>query len=77
VAGVVTADVVAEIATGLPTLLVQGTPCMRVEAEALGAEAPGERPILIGEWVVHMSSRFWKGGTGCATDAVTIYRKLS
>jgi hypothetical protein len=54
VAGGVTADGVAELATGLPTLFVQGTPCMRVEAEALGAGACGERPAFMGEWVVHM-----------------------
>jgi hypothetical protein len=54
VAGGLTADGVAELATGLPTLFVQGTPCMRVEAEALGAGASGERPAFMGEWVVHM-----------------------
>jgi len=54
VAGGVTADGVAELATGLPTLFVQGTPCMRVEAEALGAGTCGERPAFMGEWVVHM-----------------------
>jgi hypothetical protein len=77
VAGVVTADVVAELATGLPALLVQCTPGMRVEAETLCSGTSGEFPFYMGEWVVHMSSRFWKGSAGCATDTLTIYRKLS
>jgi len=77
VAGVVTADIVAELATGLPTLFMQCTPCMGVEAEALGSGAPGQWRAFIGEWVVNMSSRFWKGGAECATDTTTIYRKLS
>ena len=50
----VTADGVAELATGLSTLFVQGTPCMRVEAEALCTGASGERAAFMGEWVVHM-----------------------
>jgi hypothetical protein len=55
-AGVLTADVVAELATGLPALFVQCTPCMGVKAEALCSGAPGEPPLYMGEWVVHMSS---------------------
>jgi hypothetical protein len=77
---VVTADVVAELATGLPALFVQCTPCMRSEAKEVGAlcsGTPGERPLYMGEWVVHMSSRFWKGSAGSATDTKTIYRELS
>jgi hypothetical protein len=77
VAGVVTADIVAELATGLPTVFVQCAPGMGVEAETLGSWAPRKRLAFMGEWVVHMSSRFWKGGAGCATDTTTIYRKLS
>ena len=60
-AGVLTADVVAELATGLPALFVLCTPCMGVKAEALCSGTPGEFPFYMGEWVVHMSSRFWKG----------------
>jgi hypothetical protein len=77
VAGVITADKVAEFATGLPTVFMQCTPGMWVEAEALSSGATGERTLSMGEWVIHKSSRFWKGGAECATDAITIYRKLS
>jgi hypothetical protein len=77
VAGIVTADRVAELATGLPALLVQCTPCTGVETEALCSGTPREFPFYMGKWVVHMSSRFWNGSAGCATDTVTIYRKLS
>jgi hypothetical protein len=61
-AGVVTADVVAEfapISAGPPALLVQRTPGMGVEAMGLEAEgtpcsgAPREFPFYMGEWVVH------------------------
>src|SRR4029077_7440866 len=54
VAGGVTADGGAAPATGLPAGFREGTPCMRVEAEALGAGASGERPAFMREWVVHM-----------------------
>jgi hypothetical protein len=77
VAGIVTADKVAELATGLPALLVECTASMGVEAEALCSGTPGKFPFYMGKWVVHISSRFWSGSAGCATDTVTIYRKLS
>jgi hypothetical protein len=77
VAGIVTAGKVAELATGLPALLVQCTPSMGVEAEALCPGSTGERSLYMGEWVVHVFSRFWSGSAGCATDTMTIYRKLS
>jgi hypothetical protein len=77
VAGIVTADKVAELATGLPALLVHCTPSMGVEAEALCSGSTGERSLYMGEWVVHVFSRFWSGSAGCATDTMTIYRKLS
>lgn len=53
-AGVLTADEVAELAAGLPALLVQCTPCMRVESEALCSGTPREFPFYMGKWVVHM-----------------------
>jgi hypothetical protein len=64
VAGIVTAGKVAELATGLPALLVQCAPSMRVEAEALCSGSTGERSLYMGEWVVHVSSRFWSGSAG-------------
>jgi len=67
-AGILTADVVAELATGLPALLVQCTPGMGVKAEALCSGAPGELPLYMGEWVVHMSSVSGK----IASDALPI-----
>ena len=69
-AGIVTADKVAELATGLPAVFVQCTPSLWVEAEALCSGATGERSLYMGEWVVHVSSRFWKGSAGCATDTI-------
>jgi len=60
VAGVVAADMVAELApmsAGLPALLVQCTPCMRPEAKEVGAlcsGTPGEFPFWMGKRVVHM-----------------------
>ncbi|WP_425174486.1 hypothetical protein, partial [Mycobacterium sp.] len=58
-AGVVAAQVVAEFATGLATVLVQRTPLLRGEIEAgvlaaLMEGAAGER----GKWMVQGLSRF-------------------
>jgi hypothetical protein len=77
VACVVIADKVAELTAGLSAVFMQCAPCLRVEAEALGSGTSRERTVCVGEWVIHMSSRFWKGSARCATDTMTIYRKLS
>jgi hypothetical protein len=61
VAGVLTADKVAKLATGLPALLVQCTPCMGMEAletEARCSGTPREFPFYMGKWVVHMFISF-------------------
>jgi hypothetical protein len=77
VAGIVASDKVAVFATNLPAVFMQCAPGLWVEAEALGSGALGERSLYMGEWGFHMSSRFWKGSVGRATDTTTIYRKLS
>jgi hypothetical protein len=72
VADVVTADKVAEFTTGLPALFMQRAPYLRVEAEAtLDSGASRERPVCVGEWVIHMSSRFGRA----ARSALPIRRR--
>ncbi len=57
-AGVVAADVVAELAAGLPALFVQCAAVLGSEAEARRPRSTGERPAHMGpacfkKWVVH------------------------
>jgi hypothetical protein len=64
-------DVIAKVATGLPPLLVKGSPLLRVKPEP-------ETARLWCVWVVHGESpNFPEESAPCASDTSTIYRKLS
>ena len=75
----VLADVVAEFATGLPALFVQRAAVFGAEArrETEAEAAPLEGVFWGCEWGVHVRVLLSTGSTMCASDTLTIYRKLS
>jgi hypothetical protein len=80
VAAAVFADVVAEVATGLSALFVQGAAVTGTEAESWTAHVGALELTLVGsfiEWGVHVLSFFRLETPKCASDTLTIYRKLS
>jgi hypothetical protein len=66
--------VVATALTAIPTRGGEAEPGTEARAEA-GATHVGAAEL--GKWGVHRSSRFWAGNAECASDTLTIYRKLS
>ena len=74
-AGVVLAQMVtnvfAELAAGLPALLMKRAPIAGAEAEAESAGGG------VNGLVMSVDSLRWWGSASCASDTLTIYRKLS
>jgi hypothetical protein len=80
VAAAVFADVVAEVATGLPALFVLDAAVSGTESESWTAQERAAELTLVGsfiEWGVHVLSFFRLETPNCASDTLTIYRKLS
>jgi hypothetical protein len=80
VAAAVFADVVAEVATGLPALFVLDAAVSGTESESWTAQERAAELTLVGsfiEWGVHVLSFFRLETPKCVSDTLTIYRKLS
>jgi hypothetical protein len=74
----VLADVFAEVMTGLPATFVQCTPILGTEAATETEAGAAIEWVLWGcEWGVHVCGSPSTGNAECASDTLTIYRKLS